>query len=188
MAWREIQNVPVNSLEQRARTSSMTSTGTSGTRRGTFQLFSINNPFQQRFNFRLRRLQKFTKYEIVVQVTSSSSSSSTILIFFCFQAVNAHGEGPLSDIVVGQTTESGEQSQLQNNQIRDLGIKFDQWVRWANIQAIVKRVTVRRQECPLRESFTDQKSNRIWLLFFVSARGSPWARWVSTSLPLIASS
>ena len=44
----------------------------------------------------------------------------------CGQAVNAHGEGPLSDIVVGQTTESGEQSQLQNNQIRDLGIKFDQ--------------------------------------------------------------
>ena len=33
----------------------------------------------------------------------------------CGQAVNAHGEGPLSDIVVGQTTESGEQS--QNDQI-----------------------------------------------------------------------
>ena len=64
-----------NSLEPKARTSSTTSTGTSGTRRGTFQLFSINNPFQQRFNFRLRRLQKFTKYEIVVQVTSSSSTS-----------------------------------------------------------------------------------------------------------------
>ena len=104
----------------------MTWTDMSGIRPGTFpDPTTINNP-PPRFNFRLRRLQKFTKYEIVVQVTSSSSSSSTILIFFCFQAVNAHGEGPLSDIVVGQTTESGEQSQLQNNQIRDLGIKFDQ--------------------------------------------------------------
>jgi hypothetical protein len=42
-----------------------------------------------RHTFKLRRLKKFSKYEVVVQ------------------AVNRHGEGPLSDIVVGQTTESG---------------------------------------------------------------------------------
>jgi hypothetical protein len=42
-----------------------------------------------RHTFKLRRLKQFSKYEVVVQ------------------AVNRHGEGPLSDIVVGQTTESG---------------------------------------------------------------------------------
>ena len=31
------------------------------------------------------------------------------MVTFCGQAVNGHGEGPLSDIVVGQTTESGEE-------------------------------------------------------------------------------
>jgi len=55
-----------------------------------------------RFNFRLRRLQKFTKYEIVVQ------------------AVNAHGEGPLSDIVVGQTTESAPEGPPQHVECRPL--------------------------------------------------------------------
>ena len=43
-----------------------------------------------RFQFLVRRLQQHTKYEVVVQ------------------AVNSHGEGPLSDIMVGQTKESGE--------------------------------------------------------------------------------
>ena len=63
-------------------------------------LFSQKSPFQffdldrfewdkTRFNFRLRRLKKYSKYEIVVQ------------------AVNSHGEGPLSDIMVGQTKEAG---------------------------------------------------------------------------------
>ena len=46
-----------------------------------------------RFQFLVRRLQQHTKYEVVVQ------------------AVNTHGEGPLSDIMVGQTKEAGNQSQ-----------------------------------------------------------------------------
>ena len=70
----------------------------------------------KRFNFRLRRLQKFTKYEIVVQVNSSHDYHLPLLPLFSWswsstslgQAVNGHGEGPLSDLVVGQTTESGE--------------------------------------------------------------------------------
>ena len=40
-----------------------------------------------RFNFRLRRLGKFTKYEIVVQVEPGTSP------FLPLQAVNPHGEG-----------------------------------------------------------------------------------------------
>eukprot|EP00090_Calanus_glacialis_P038689 TRINITY_DN6743_c0_g1_i1.p1 TRINITY_DN6743_c0_g1~~TRINITY_DN6743_c0_g1_i1.p1 ORF type:complete len:1180 (-),score=156.79 TRINITY_DN6743_c0_g1_i1:583-4122(-) len=64
-----------------------------------FKEFSQKSPFQffdldryewdkTRFHFRLRRLKKYSKYEIVVQ------------------AVNSHGEGPLSDIMVGQTKEA----------------------------------------------------------------------------------
>ena len=81
----------------------------SGIRPGTFpDPTTINNP-PPRFNFRLRRLQKFTKYEIVVQVPSSVILIPTDDETLSGQAVNAHGEGPLSDIVVGQTTESGEE-------------------------------------------------------------------------------
>ena len=46
------------------------------------------------------------------------------MVTFCGQAVNAHGEGPLSDIVVGQTTESGEESQNKICTIRVL--RFNQ--------------------------------------------------------------
>ena len=64
-------------------------------------VFSLKTPFQffdldryewdkTRFHFLLRRLKKFSKYEIVVQ------------------AVNNHGEGPLSDIMVGHTKEAGD--------------------------------------------------------------------------------
>jgi len=55
-----------------------------------------------RFNFRLRRLRKFTKYEIVVQ------------------AVNSHGDGPLSDVVVGQTTESAPEGAPEQVECRPL--------------------------------------------------------------------
>merc|ERR1719361_1627925 len=48
-----------------------------------------------RFHFRLRRLSKFSKYEVVVQ------------------AVNTHGEGPLSDIMVGQTKEAAPEAAPQ---------------------------------------------------------------------------
>ena len=56
-----------------------------------FQFFDLDRYEwdKTRFNFLIRRLKKFTKYEIVVQ------------------AVNNHGEGPLSDIMVGQTKEAG---------------------------------------------------------------------------------
>ena len=43
-----------------------------------------------RFQFLVRRLQQHTKYEVVVQ------------------AVNTHGEGPLSPVTVAQTREAGE--------------------------------------------------------------------------------
>ena len=57
-----------------------------------FQFFDLDR-FEwekTRFHFLVRRLKKFTKYEMVVQ------------------AVNIHGEGPLSDIMVGQTKEDGK--------------------------------------------------------------------------------
>ena len=98
------------------------------------QLFSINNPFQQRFNFRLRRLQKFTKYEIVVQVPSSVILIPTDGETLSGQAVNAHGEGPLSDIVVGQTTESGEErnneqiGKMKNDRPGDDGTLRNVWL------------------------------------------------------------
>ena len=41
----------------------------------------------------MRRLQQHTKYEVVVQ------------------AVNTHGEGPLSPVTVAQTREAGEAAQ-----------------------------------------------------------------------------
>ena len=122
------------SLEQRARTSSMTWTDMSGIRPGTFpDPTTINNP-PPRFNFRLRRLQKFTKYEIVVQVPSSVILIPTDGETLSGQAVNAHGEGPLSDIVVGQTTESGEErnneqiGKMKNDRPGDDGTLRNVWL------------------------------------------------------------
>ena len=79
-----------------------------------YRLFGQKTPYQfydldryqwskTRFNFRLRRLEKFTKYEMVVQVRVIFVSSYNVIM----QAVNSHGEGPLSDLVLGQTTEAG---------------------------------------------------------------------------------